>query len=224
MSASRILDEESKLHFVNGRNLRVLAWIVLLPTLLATVVELGVRGRRERATRHHVPTLTAFLSAAENVFVVTGQEDPSSVGRVLYFRTRNHTHARKLLFDTRVTRTRTLSVSMYYTNERVTPEHEAAVRQLLATHVVETMGDRALASEIGLPNLYETKVHWPGFFGNGVVLTVSLAPPIWLMYWLSPQSRRRRLMQRGLCPRCKYDLRRTGKVGCPECGWSRGTE
>jgi hypothetical protein len=35
---------------------------------------------------------------------------------------------------------------------------------------------------------------------------------------------RRHRLKKGLCPKCRYDLRRDHTRGCPECGWGREKE
>jgi hypothetical protein len=58
---------------------------------------------------------------------------------------------------------------------------------------------------------------WPGFAINTLLYGVIL----WLLFAATGMVRRRRRIERGLCPRCTYDLRGALADGCPECGWKR---
>jgi hypothetical protein len=58
---------------------------------------------------------------------------------------------------------------------------------------------------------------WPGFAIN----TVFYAAVLWLLFGASFALRKRRLIRRGLCPKCAYDMRGTPATVCPECGGLR---
>ena len=56
---------------------------------------------------------------------------------------------------------------------------------------------------------------WGGLAINTAVYAVLFAVPVF--GW--PMVRTRKRLERGLCPRCGYDL--AGTTGCSECGWNR---
>lgn len=60
-----------------------------------------------------------------------------------------------------------------------------------------------------LPLLANSVLYGSGWFA------LSLSPA------LLPRARRMRRRERGLCPKCAYDLQARFQSGCPECGWNR---
>lgn len=59
---------------------------------------------------------------------------------------------------------------------------------------------------------------WQGF-----ILDVMIHGLAWWGVWtLGGVSRNRFRRWRGVCPKCRYDLRHEFDAGCPECGWRRG--
>lgn len=60
---------------------------------------------------------------------------------------------------------------------------------------------------------------WPGLVVNSVVYAVACCGVVAGLFALRRAGRR----QRGLCPRCAYDLRGDMAGGCPECGWGRAS-
>lgn len=55
---------------------------------------------------------------------------------------------------------------------------------------------------------------WPGFAIN----TVFYAAVVWMLFAAPFALRRRRRVERSLCPKCAYDLRSGRSNTCPECG------
>ena len=53
---------------------------------------------------------------------------------------------------------------------------------------------------------------------GGLLLFNVLGLPVGIMITMSKLPTRR---NRGLCPKCAYDLRHEYHRGCPECGWGR---
>ncbi len=59
-------------------------------------------------------------------------------------------------------------------------------------------------------------------FIDGLILDTLLYGLMAYGFWLIPGPlKRRRRVRKGLCPKCKYDLRGDHGAGCPECGWGR---
>ncbi len=58
---------------------------------------------------------------------------------------------------------------------------------------------------------------WTGVIGNSLVYAVL----VWAPVRLAARGRELSRYRRGVCPRCRYDLRRDYSRGCPECGWGR---
>lgn len=64
----------------------------------------------------------------------------------------------------------------------------------------------------------------PGFVHNAVSATVAILLCISLIAFAKQRVNHgcaQRAMKQGLCPTCAYDLRYTGCLNCPECGWRR---
>ena len=58
---------------------------------------------------------------------------------------------------------------------------------------------------------------WPGF-----LIDTLFYAALWLGLIVGFGATKRALRtRRGLCPKCKYDLRGDLDAGCPECGWNR---
>lgn len=64
------------------------------------------------------------------------------------------------------------------------------------------------------------RVFWPGWVHN-TISAVSFAGMVLCARWprlLLPSVRRSDRLARGLCPKCRYDIRALGGTRCPECG------
>ncbi len=69
----------------------------------------------------------------------------------------------------------------------------------------------------------DTLPYWP--IWSGLLLNVVFYAALWFALLTVPRFMHRRLLlRRGVCPKCRYDLRRDLAAGCPECGWGRGSE
>ena len=68
-------------------------------------------------------------------------------------------------------------------------------------------------------NLFSRRTLWPGVWHDAatLLLLALLALSLgWVPRWRA--MRRERLLRRGLCPRCRYDIRNIQSPRCPECG------
>jgi hypothetical protein len=81
----------------------------------------------------------------------------------------------------------------------------------LGVQVYRTVSEEPAKNGLRNSRTYVIAPFWPLMFPSGLVIS----------YRAVRRLRLRRLILRGLCPRCRYDLRAT-PAQCPECGWRMG--